>query len=122
MAASAGAFLLLLTARSYAGVLLTTGFFILCKTLIRPALASLMSKRTTIGHGAIQGLNNSFMSLGRIVGPLWAGFAFDVDVDYPYLSGAVLMLIGFAVSARWISQGARRRGEPASQEAAGTLK
>jgi DHA1 family multidrug resistance protein-like MFS transporter len=50
------------------------------------------------------GLSNSFMSLGRIVGPLWAGFVFDINYDYPYISGAVIMLIGFLISLVTVSQ------------------
>ena len=48
------------------------------------------------------GLSNSFMNLARIVGPIWAGFIFDVDVNYPYLSGAAIILIGFLISLVWI--------------------
>ncbi len=50
------------------------------------------------------GLSNSFMSLGRIVGPLWAGFIFDVNFDYPYLSGTAILFIGFLVSLVWVTQ------------------
>jgi hypothetical protein len=35
------------------------------------------------------------MNLGCIVGPVWAGFVFDVNVNYPYLSGTVFMFTGF---------------------------
>ncbi|MBE9474851.1 MAG: hypothetical protein IMY85_08155 [Chloroflexi bacterium] len=48
------------------------------------------------------GLSNSFMSLGRIAGPLWAGFVFDLNLIYPYISGAVTMLIGFIISLIWL--------------------
>ena len=48
------------------------------------------------------GLSNSFMSLGRIVGPLWAGFVFDINFIFPYISGAVIMVIGFLVSLFWL--------------------
>ena len=50
------------------------------------------------------GLSNSFMSLGRIAGPIWAGFVFDVNVNYPYLSGSVILFIGFLISLVWVSQ------------------
>jgi hypothetical protein len=40
---------------------------------------SLSSKQATVGQGVAMGLSNSFMSLGRIVGPIWAGFAFDMN-------------------------------------------
>jgi DHA1 family multidrug resistance protein-like MFS transporter len=44
------------------------------------------------------------MSLGRIAGPIWAGFVFDVNVNYPYLSGSVIMLIGFFISLLWLTR------------------
>jgi DHA1 family multidrug resistance protein-like MFS transporter len=64
----------------------------------------LISKQTTVGQGAIMGLSNSFMSLGRIAGPLWAGFIFDVNIDYPYISGSLFMLLGFFISLIWVNQ------------------
>ncbi len=43
------------------------------------------------------------MSLGRIAGPVWAGFVFDVNVNYPYLSGAAIMFVGFLTSLAWVA-------------------
>jgi DHA1 family multidrug resistance protein-like MFS transporter len=91
-------FLVLLAANSYPTILLATGFFILSKTFLRPAVLSLTSRRTALGQGITMGLSNSSMSLGRIVGPLWAGFSFDVRPDYPYLSGAAILFAGFLIS------------------------
>jgi len=51
------------------------------------------------------GLSNSFTSLGRIAGPIWVGFIFDVNINYPYLSGAAIMFVGFLISLVWVSQG-----------------
>jgi DHA1 family multidrug resistance protein-like MFS transporter len=57
------------------------------------------------------GLNNSFNSLGRIAGPIWAGFAFDLNYSYPYLSGALIMLVGFVIGLALVRQeSASRRG------------
>jgi DHA1 family multidrug resistance protein-like MFS transporter len=98
LAASAVGFLVLLLARTYPGVLAATGVFILAKTLLRTVIIALASKRANTGQGALMGLSNSFMNLGRIVGPLWAGYLFDVQAGYPYLSGAAVMLVGLAVS------------------------
>jgi len=98
-------FLVLLLANTYPTILLTTGFFILSKTFLRPAVLSLTSKRAAAGQGVVMGLSSSFMSLGRIAGPIWAGFVFDIDYDYPYLSGSAILFIGFLVSLVWISQG-----------------
>jgi DHA1 family multidrug resistance protein-like MFS transporter len=100
-------FLVLLLANTYPTILLATGFFILSKTFLRPAVFSLTSKRATVGQGAAMGLSNSFVSLGRIVGPIWAGFIFDVNFDYPYLSGAAILFVGFLVSLVWVTQGGK---------------
>jgi len=103
LASSAG-FLLLLLAGQYVAVLLATGFFILSKTLLRTALLSLASRRAAVGQGAVMGLGNSFINLGRIVGPIWAGVLFDADARYPYISGAAIMAVGFIISLIWVSQ------------------
>jgi len=101
LAGSVG-FLVLLWADTYLTILLATAFFILSKTLLRPAAFALISKQATAGQGAAMGLSNSFMSLGRIVGPIWAGFIFDINLNYPYLSGAIFMLVGFVLSLKWM--------------------
>ena len=98
---------MLLLANTYPTILLATGFFVLSKTFLRPSVLSLTSQRATIGQGAAMGLSNSFMSLGRIVGPLWAGFAFDMNFNYPYLSGAAILFIGFLISLVWVTQGGK---------------
>jgi DHA1 family multidrug resistance protein-like MFS transporter len=97
-------FLFLLAANTYVTILLATGFFILSKTLLRPAAFALISRRSAASQGTAMGLSNAFMGLGRVVGPIWAGFIFDVNVDYPYLSGAAVMFIGFLVSLVWVAQ------------------
>lgn len=99
-------FILLLYARTYPMILAATGLFILSKTLLRPSLLSVISKNTLMGQGAVLGLSNSFMSLGRIVGPLWAGYVFDLNFDYPYMSGALILLAGFLISLRSKMSGA----------------
>jgi DHA1 family multidrug resistance protein-like MFS transporter len=38
------------------------------------------------------------MSLGRIIGPLWAGSVLDMNVNYPFTTGAIIMLAGFVAS------------------------
>jgi DHA1 family multidrug resistance protein-like MFS transporter len=62
----------------------------------------LTSKRAETQQGMAMGLSNSFMSLGRIAGPLWAGFVFDINFIFPYISGAVIMAVGFLVSLFWL--------------------
>jgi DHA1 family multidrug resistance protein-like MFS transporter len=64
------------------------------------------------------GLSNSFMSLGRIVGPIWAGFVFDMNFNYPYLSGAAILFIGFLISLVGVSQGKKETARAERQLAA----
>jgi DHA1 family multidrug resistance protein-like MFS transporter len=116
LAGSVG-FAVLLLANTYVTILLATGFFILSKTLLRPAAFSLISKRATGGQGVAMGLSNSFMSLGRIAGPIWAGSIFDVNFNYPYLSGSAIMFIGFLISVIWVSQGTKEIISPGVQVA-----
>jgi DHA1 family multidrug resistance protein-like MFS transporter len=97
-------FVLMLQADTFYEVLLTVSFFIISSSLLRPALASLISKRTTIAQGKTLGLNSSFMSLGRVFGPACAGFLFDVKMSYPFLSGAVVMMLGFFGSLLWLQR------------------
>ncbi|MDD5468012.1 MAG: MFS transporter [Anaerolineales bacterium] len=96
--ASALGFGLLLLANDYLTVMLTTAFFGLAIALQIPALTSLTSKRTAYSQGVTMGLSNSFVSLGRIFGPLFGGYVFDLDLRLPYLGGAAIMLVGFVVS------------------------
>jgi DHA1 family multidrug resistance protein-like MFS transporter len=107
--ASALTFGLLLTADNLATVLLTTGLFTLPNALLRPAVLALTSKHAGARQGVAMGLSNSFSNLGRIVGPIWAGLAFDVNHSYPYLSGAVIMAVGFVISLICVSQEQRER-------------
>ncbi|UCC77682.1 MAG: MFS transporter [Anaerolineales bacterium] len=100
-------FVVLLLANTYVTVLLATAFFIMSKTMLRPAVLSLTSKQATVGQGAAMGLSNSFMSLGRIIGPIWAGAVFDLNYSYPYLSGSVILLLGFLISLATVSQPAK---------------
>jgi DHA1 family multidrug resistance protein-like MFS transporter len=102
--ASAITFVPLLLANSLPTVLLTTGLFTLPNALLRPAVISLTSKHAETRQGAAMGLNNSFNSLGRVIGPIWAGFAFDLNYNLPYLSGAAIMFAGFLISLAWLAQ------------------
>jgi MFS transporter, DHA1 family, multidrug resistance protein len=103
--AGAVAFLLLLLAKSQIAVLLTTGLFVLITAFFRPAVHSLTSQRATVGQGAAMGLSNAFVSLGRVVGPIWAGAIYDLHPSYPYLSGAVILFITFLLSLLWMGAG-----------------
>jgi DHA1 family multidrug resistance protein-like MFS transporter len=102
MLGSALAFILMALAENYWSLLITIGLFVFTTAILTPAVSSLTSKRAATQQGMAMGLSNSFMSLGRIAGPLWAGFVLDLNLIYPFISGAVVMSIGFIVSLVWL--------------------
>ncbi len=112
---SAIGFVLMLQAETYVAVLLTVSFFIISNALLRPAVSALISQRASGGQGVAMGLNNSFMSLGRMVGPSWAGFVFDSNISYPYWSGSFIMLIGFFLSLGWLKGESPVPEQPATE-------
>jgi DHA1 family multidrug resistance protein-like MFS transporter len=88
-------FLFILTAYDLKTLILTAGLFAFTNAMLRPSISSLVSKETEIDQGLALGLNSSFMSLGRFVGPLLAGFLFDIQIYLPYLAGSLIMFVGF---------------------------
>lgn len=72
--------------------------------VLRPAVTARISKETTGGQGAATGLANCCASLGRMVGPIWAGVLFDVNYHYPFASGAAILFAGLLISLRWVSE------------------
>jgi DHA1 family multidrug resistance protein-like MFS transporter len=99
---TAAGFLLMLQPKTFVGVLLAVSFFVTNNALLRPGISTLISKQAEGGQGMAMGLNNSFMSLGRIVGPAWAGFVLDVNLSFPYVTGAAIIVLGFGLSMIWL--------------------
>ncbi len=81
-----------------------SGLFNFGNALLRPSVASLISQRAATGQGIAMGLENSFMSLGRAGGPLWAGYAYDVRHEYPFWSGALFQAVAFVISLFFIRE------------------
>ena len=106
--ATAIGFGLMLLANTYVTILLATAFFALTVAIQIPALTSLTSRRATVPQGIAMGLSNSFVSLGRIVGPLVGGFLFDLNMLFPYLSGVAIMGIGFVASLMALKEESRK--------------
>ncbi|MEI7811914.1 MAG: MFS transporter [Ignavibacteria bacterium] len=68
--------------------------------LLQPTLLSMVSKYSAQNQqGAILGLNQSLSALGRVLGPLWGGFAFDyLGYQFPFLTGGAFMFLTFLFS------------------------
>jgi DHA1 family multidrug resistance protein-like MFS transporter len=97
-------FVLMIFAKTSVPIHLTVGFFVLMNSMLRPAIQSIISKEAKSGQGIAMGLANSYMSLGRIFGPLWAGTMIDINIIFPYLSGAIVFFFFFVVAMIWMKQ------------------
>jgi DHA1 family multidrug resistance protein-like MFS transporter len=91
-------FTLVALAVDYITTMLALGFFILSLALIGPALNSYISNFAGENQGTVMGLNSAMNSLGRVVGPLWGGYIYDRNIEYPFFSGAATLLLGLLVS------------------------
>lgn len=114
--ASIFGFALMILPESLPMVISSAGFFVLTNAMLRPGVASLISKKADIGQGAAMGLNNSFMSLGRIVGPLWAGTVLDINLNYPFITGAAIMLLAYLASLKLLPDDVSEITQPVSAE------
>ena len=97
-------FVLMIFAKTSVPIHITVGFFVLMNSMLRPAIQSIISKEARSGQGIAMGLANSYMSLGRIFGPLWAGTMIDINIIFPYLSGAIVFFFLFLAAMIWMKQ------------------
>lgn len=88
-------FLLVLLIDDFTTAAIYLSVFGIGNGLIRPSVSSLLTKRSTVGHGSVTGLLSSFDSFGRIVGPPLGGWLFAVMMNLPYIVGAILSVIAF---------------------------
>ena len=95
-AGSALGFLALLSAPHYASLAAALCLFIACNAGLKPTVLSWISRNAVGGYGSVMGYADVYMSGGRILGPLWAGALFDLNVAYPFVSGAAFFAIVFS--------------------------
>lgn len=90
---SAIGFALILLIEGFGTAALFLTVFGIGNGLIRPSVSSLLTKKSTAGHGSTTGLLSSFDSLGRIIGPPLGGWLFSIAIGLPYISGIVLSFV-----------------------------
>ena len=83
--------------------IVATLFFNAGNMLLQPSVTSLISRRASDGQGAVMGINQSFQSLGRGVGPLWAGVAFDIYATLAFWTGALVQAIALYYAMRLLA-------------------
>ncbi|GIN87984.1 tetracycline resistance MFS efflux pump [Heyndrickxia sporothermodurans] len=92
--------LLTLLVHKYWMIIVVTFIVFLAIDIMRPAIGTQMSKMAQDQQGYVAGLNSAFTSLGNIIGPVIAGFLFDFNINYPYISAFLVLFICFILSLR----------------------
>ncbi|WP_252502558.1 MFS transporter [Sporosarcina sp. Marseille-Q4943] len=94
-------FLLCIFAPSYIMFFGVTMIIFLATSILRPVLTTLISKLAGNEQGFAMGMNNSYMSIGNVLGPLSAGLLYDVHHLYPFILGLVVLVATIGVSVAW---------------------
>ncbi|CAM3530112.1 MULTISPECIES: MFS transporter [Paenibacillus] len=92
--------LLTLFVHKYWLIFLVTFLVFLSIDILRPAIGTQMSKLAGDQQGYVAGLNSAYTSLGNIAGPLVAGYLFDLDINYPYISASIVLILCFILAMR----------------------
>jgi DHA1 family multidrug resistance protein-like MFS transporter len=94
-------FFLSLFASTYVLFFMITLVVFLATSILRPVLNTLISKLAGNEQGFAMGMNNAYMSIGNVIGPLLAGVLYDVNILYPFVLGFVVLGITIMVSMVW---------------------
>jgi MFS transporter, DHA1 family, multidrug resistance protein len=101
IAVTAVCFFLSLFASTYVLFFMITLVVFLATSILRPVLNTLISKLAGNEQGFAMGMNNAYMSIGNVIGPLLAGVLYDVNIIYPFILGFVVLGITIMVSVTW---------------------
>ncbi|WP_342599332.1 MFS transporter [Psychrobacillus sp. FSL H8-0483] len=94
-------FLLSILASSYTFFFAITMIIFLSTSILRPVLTTLISKLAGKEQGFAMGMNNAYMSIGNVLGPLLAGLLYDVHIIYPFILGLIVLVITMIGSIMW---------------------
>ncbi|MFD1031945.1 MFS transporter [Metaplanococcus flavidus] len=94
-------FLLSLFAGSYAMFFGVSLVIFLATSILRPVLNTLISKMAEGEVGFAMGMNNAYMSIGNVMGPLLAGALYDVNIIFPFILGLIMLMITIFITMVW---------------------
>lgn len=93
--------LLMLLSGNFWYVLIIILLFFSIIAILRLGINTLLSKKAGQEQGFVAGMNNAYMGLGNIVGPAIAGVLFDIQIDLPYMLGALIIFMSLLLSVFW---------------------
>ena len=73
----------------------------LATSILRPVLTTLISKLAGKEQGFAMGMNNAYMSIGNILGPLLAGALYDIRILYPFIAGLIILVLTTIFTFMW---------------------
>lgn len=91
-------FIFLLFANNFLTLIISISFLIIFNALLKPTSLSYISLKSHENQGAVMGIADAYMSIGRIIGPLWAGFIFDINIYFPFISGTIFFIIIYLIA------------------------
>ena len=94
-------FFLSIIANSYYMFFAISLIIFLATSILRPVLTTLISKLAGNEQGFAMGMNNAYMSIGNILGPLLAGALYDIQILYPFIAGLVILIITTVFTFVW---------------------
>lgn len=95
----------------FLSILIILSFFTLSLALTGPTLKAYLSKFAEGNQGALMGINSAVGSLGKVMGPLCSGYLYEANIEYPYINGAVVSILGLIVCIIWMRIGNRKSGQ-----------
>ncbi|MDN7245121.1 MFS transporter [Planococcus shenhongbingii] len=98
---AAAGFLLSLFAGSYAMFFTVSLIIFMATSILRPVLNTLISKMADGEVGFAMGMNNAYMSIGNVIGPLLAGALYDINIVYPFILGLIMLMITMFITVSW---------------------
>ncbi|MFD1708422.1 MFS transporter [Siminovitchia sediminis] len=97
----AGGFLFSMFAVNYVLFFIITLIIFMATSILRPVLNTLISKMAGNEQGFAMGMNNAYMSIGNVLGPLIAGMIYDIHMIFPFLLGFLMLIFTGVVSVTW---------------------
>ena len=76
--------------------------------LIRPAATTYLSRIAGNDQGFVGGMNSFFTSLANVLGPIIGGIMFDIDINYPFYFGTVVIIVGLVIAMMWKDPAAKK--------------
>ncbi|MDS0526133.1 MFS transporter [Clostridium sp. SHJSY1] len=86
------ALLLMLLKINFLYLLVVSAIFFTFNSFLRPTVNTLLSNEAGDEQGFVSGLNNTYTSIGNVIGPVLAGNLFDKNINLPYTIGAFILL------------------------------